>query len=452
MKKIALIAVREFVTAVTNRGFIIGLLLVPVLGGLLLIALPRIFNPGRLEVRGEVAIVDTTGVVMNDIRTALAPETITARRDAGAREVLASAPEAARQVRGGNQAIANLMGPLLNLDLFEHAAPADIQEEKRWLSAESSPRRLAVVVIHADAVIPTEDAQLGTYDLYVAPNVDPRVEDVIQDGLRDALVTARVRAQHLERERVEALLRVPRARGIVVASGEERKSLRGFDILLPMTLAGLLLFGTMMGGQALLTSTIEEKSSRVIEVLLSAVSPLEFMAGKILGHLSVSLLVLAVYTGLGVLSLVAFAVIGLLDPWLIVYLLAFFLATFVLFGAVFASAGAAVNDLKEAQALMGPIMLMIMGPWVLAFPIARTPDSTLAVVLSFVPPINAFVMMVRLGSRTPPPTWQALLSLGIACATASAAVWAAAKIFRIGLLMYGKPPNFRTLVRWVRAA
>jgi ABC-2 type transport system permease protein len=424
----------------------------PVLGGLFLIAAPRIFNPGRLEVRGEMAIVDSTGLVMGDIRKSLAPATIAAVRDADAREVLANAPAAARQAAGSSQIVANVLGPLVNLEVFEHPPPADVQEEKRWLSTKSSPERLAVAVIHADAVNPTGDTDLGSYDLYLAANIDPRVENVIQDGLRDALINARVRAQNLNRERVDALMRVPRVRAVVVASGEERKTVRGFEILLPLAMAGLLLFGTMMGGQALLTSTIEEKSSRVIEVLLSAVSPLEFMAGKILGHLSVSLLVLTVYTGLGVLSLVAFAVIGLLDPWLIVYMLAFFLVTFVLFGAVFAAAGAAVNDLKEAQALMGPIMLMIMGPWVLAFPIARSPDSTLAVVLSFIPPINAFVMMVRLASRTPPPTWQALLSLAIALATACAAVWCAAKVFRIGLLMYGKPPNFRTLVRWVRAA
>jgi len=452
MKKIAIIAVREFVTAVMNRGFLIGLLLMPVLGGLFLIAAPRIFNPGRLDVRGEMAIVDSSGLVMGDVRKALDPATIAARRDADARQALAAAPAVASQVPGGTQAVANLLGPLVDLELVEHTSPADVQQEKRWLSAGSSSQRLAVAVIHADAVTATPDADLGTYDLYVAANIDPRVEPVIQDGLRDALINARVRARHLDRDRVEAIMRVPRVRSVVVASGEERMTIRGFDILLPLALAGLLLFGTMMGGQALLTSTIEEKSSRVIEVLLSAVSPLEFMAGKILGHLSVSLLVLTVYTGLGVLSLVAFAVIGLLDPWLIVYMLAFFLATFVLFGAVFAAAGAAVNDLKEAQALMGPIMLLMMGPWVLAFPIARTPDSTLAVVLSFIPPINAFVMMVRLGSRTPPPTWQALLSLAIAFATACGAVWCAAKIFRIGLLMYGKPPNLRTLVRWVRAA
>jgi ABC-2 type transport system permease protein len=119
---------------------------------------------------------------------------------------------------------------------------------------------------------------------------------------------------------------------------------------------------------------------------------------------------------------------------------------------VFAAAGSAVNDVKEAQALVGPIMLLLMGPWMLAFPITRNPDSTLAVVLSFVPPINGFAMMLRLASSTPPPLWQALLSVAIGTAAAAAAIWFAAKIFRIGLLMHGKAPDVRTLLRWARAA
>jgi ABC-2 type transport system permease protein len=97
-------------------------------------------------------------------------------------------------------------------------------------------------------------------------------------------------------------------------------------------------------------------------------------------------------------------------------------------------------------------MLILMGPWIMAFPIVRNPDSAAAVALSFVPPVNAFVMMMRLASSTPPPTWQVLLSLAIGVAAAWGAIWFAAKVFRIGLLMHGKPPDLRTLLRWARMA
>lgn len=124
----------------------------------------------------------------------------------------------------------------------------------------------------------------------------------------------------------------------------------------------------------------------------------------------------------------------------------------MLFGAVFAAAGTAVTDIKEAQALMGPVMLLLMGPWLLALPISRAPDSTMAVVFSFVPPLNGFAMMIRLASSTPPPAWQALVSMLIGVAAAGAAIWLAAKIFRIGLLVHDKPPSLRTLLRWVRVS
>ena len=117
-----------------------------------------------------------------------------------------------------------------------------------------------------------------------------------------------------------------------------------------------------------------------------------------------------------------------------------------------AAIGAAVNELREAQSLMGPVMVVVMLPYILWFPISRDPNSTLSTVLSMVPPISPFAMMMRITSSDPPDTWQVLLSIGISALGAYACVWVAGKIFRIGLLMYGKPPNFKTLVRWVRMA
>ena len=105
--------------------------------------------------------------------------------------------------------------------------------------------------------------------------------------------------------------------------------------------------------------------------------------------------------------------LGLLDPLLIVYLILFFLVGYLFFASVFAAVGAAVNEMREAQSLMTPIMLALMAPWFFAAPIGRDPNSTFSVAMSMIPPVNTFAMMIRLASTTPPPFWQVGLSLVI---------------------------------------
>src|SRR5690606_38542784 len=210
--------------------------------------------------------------------------------------------------------------------------------------------------------------------------------------------------------------------------------------------------GVMTGGQALLWSTVEEKSSRVIEVLLSAVSPMQLMAGKLLGHMAVSFVGLALYIALGLALLAGATLLGLLDFSLIIYLVIFFVITYLVLGSLMMAVGSAVNEMREAQTMMMPIVLLMIVPWLLWLPISRDPDSTLSVTLSFLPPINSFAMLLRMASLSPPPAWQVWLSIAIGVASVFAALWFTAKVFRIGLLMHGKPPNLMTLIRWARAA
>jgi ABC-type Na+ efflux pump permease subunit len=143
---------------------------------------------------------------------------------------------------------------------------------------------------------------------------------------------------------------------------------------------------------------------------------------------------------------------GVLDPMLVVFLLVFYLLSYLTLGSIMAAIGAAVNEMREAQSMMTPVMLVVMVPWLLWMPISRDPNSTFATVLSFVPPLGNFVMLLRMTSTAPPPSWQVWLSVLVSAAGAYAAVWFAAKVFRIGLLMFGKPPNFATLVKWARMA
>jgi ABC-2 type transport system permease protein len=214
----------------------------------------------------------------------------------------------------------------------------------------------------------------------------------------------------------------------------------------------LLMMGVMFAGQGMLTTTVEEKSNRVIEVLLSAVSPMQLMGGKLLGHMGVALVAMSLYASLGLLVLASFSLFGLLDLTLIFYLVIFFLIAFFTLGSLMMAVGAAVNDMREAQSMQMPLMFVIVVPWLLWMPILREPNGTLAQVVSFLPPVNTFGMLLRLASSSPPPAWQVWLSIALGVAGVVAAVWLSAKVFRIGILMFGKAPDFKTLLRWVKAA
>jgi ABC-2 type transport system permease protein len=155
---------------------------------------------------------------------------------------------------------------------------------------------------------------------------------------------------------------------------------------------------------------------------------------------------------MGLLSLVSMAMLGFLDPSLLFYLFIFFLITYVIMGSIMAAIGSAVNELREAQSLMTPVTLLMMVPWLFWLPITRDPNSAFAIAVSFIPPMSAFAMLLRLTSTSPPPMWQVWLSIAVGIAAAGGALWFASRIFKIGLLMHGRPPNFATLLRWARQA
>ncbi len=445
MKKLWQIATREFVATVFTKGFIIGLLVVPAVGALLALVAPRLFGDRNLTVEGEVAVVDPTGVVLPHIRDALA-----ARRSP---LIVTEMVERAR-AGGADEVVLTALGATTRLTLVERPQSADVEQEKRWLT-EPMPAapHLALVVVHANAVEPAPGtSNLGSYDLYVPSRQDNRVEVSIQALMRDAIIDARVEARDLNREELTRVTTVPRVRSVTVGADGERNTLFGVNIIIPVAFMGLLIMGVMFAGQGMLTTTVEEKSNRVMEVLLSAVSPMQLMGGKLLGHMGISLLAMSLYLGLGLVALASFSLFGLLDLTLILYLLVFYLIAFFTIGSLMMAVGAAVNDMREAQQLMMPLMFVMIVPWMLWWPIVQNPSSPLAVVVSFVPPVNSFGMLLRVASSTPPPAWQVWLSIGFGVAGVVGALWVAAKVFRIGILMFGKPPDLKTLVRWLRTA
>jgi ABC-2 type transport system permease protein len=186
-----------------------------------------------------------------------------------------------------------------------------------------------------------------------------------------------------------------------------------------------------------------------MEVLLAAASPMQLLVGKILGYAAISAVMLGMYGGLGLAGLSAAAMLDLVPFMHIVYLITFFVMGYIMVAAMMSAVGSAVSDLREAQSLVTPVMMVLIVPLMLWAPIIDNPNGLLATVTSFIPPATPFVMILRVTAATEPiPLWQTALSIvwGFGCAYAMLRV--AARIFRVGVLMQGKPPTPKELLRW----
>ena len=457
MTKVLRVAVREFIATAVTKGFIIGAFVVP----MLLVAVmgfvfPLLLNEKAPEVRGTLAVIDPTGRLIDEIAKRLSPEAIAERNRDDVAEVAGQVAAAMGPLGAGVQdrIAEELSVPFITvIELSDGVDPESAKEPLRDEIGERDDARLALAIVDADAVTKAADAEAyGGFQLYIRSKLDDRVESEIRTALRGAIREVRILSADLDPEAVHALTDVKAPRTKEVTDSGERTSLGDVRIFVSFGFMAILMMSVMIGGQYLLTTTVEEKSSRVVEVLLSALSPMQLMTGKILGQLCVGLSILLIYGSMGGGALIFFGLADLLGFLAVIYLIVFFLIAYVTVGALMAAIGSSVNDMREAQSLMAPVMMTLMMPYMLWFPISRDPNSVFATVISFIPPISPFVMMLRITSTEPPPTWQVLLSMVVGLIGVYLSVWAAAKIFRIGLLMFGKPPNFLTLIRWLRMA
>ncbi len=465
MHKTIQIAVREFVATAATRGFIVGILIAPILIAVMIFAMQKLLTDKAPRIEGEVAVIDPTGKIISGLEQHFKPESQSKRREELAERIRDAADELPQALQtpaaeGLSQSIQeqgiDLLigeGPQLTIVPLEDDADIEREKDRLYENGDESPKRLALVNVHDNAIVPSgPDDSLGTYDLFVAKGMDDRVEREIRSGLRSTIVDERLKNAGLDRKQINKLTTVARVASVTVTKEGEGETQHAFNMLLPAAFMVLLLMSVMMSGQMLMTTTIEEKSNRVAEVLLSAVSPMQLMTGKILGQMCIGFLVLILYSGLGITALFSFAMLNLLDFSLLIYLGIFYVLAYFIIASLMAAIGSSVNELREAQSLLTPVMILIMIPWMLWLPISRDPNSTFSTVLSFIPPINNFVTILRMATPTPPPFWQVWLSIAIGCASVLLCLKFAAKVFRVGLLMYGKPPNFRTLIRWIRLA
>jgi ABC-2 type transport system permease protein len=237
-------------------------------------------------------------------------------------------------------------------------------------------------------------------------------------------------------------------------SGHERvqnEKDRVARMMVPFAFMYLIFIGILALGQHMLSSIIEEKNSRIIEVLLSVVTPFELMAGKILGLAGLGLTVTSIW-GLVAYSAARYEGIEIqVGASMAAYFLIYYVLGFVLYCAMLSGVGSICNTIKESQSLMMPVTLLLVIPLMLWLPLSQNPNGGLAKALSFIPPVTPMLMILRLSSGADVWFIEVIASILLLAVSVVAAVWVAAKIFRTGVLMYGKRPSLREVARWVTA-
>jgi len=229
--------------------------------------------------------------------------------------------------------------------------------------------------------------------------------------------------------------------------------------------AFILYFALLVYGAMVLRSVLEEKTGRIVEVILSSVRPWELMLGKILGVGAVGLTQLLIWVVFGalLLTLGAAALLplvaetGILDQvpvflpgWglVVFFLICFFLGYFI-YASIFAAVGAMCSTEEEAQQLQLPVVMVVLVPFLFLLPVLEDPESRLATVLSLFPLFSPILMFARVAVDAAPP-WQAGISVVGMVGALAVVAWVAGRIYRVGILMQGKRPTLPELWRWVR--
>ncbi|HEX9986834.1 MAG TPA: ABC transporter permease [Thermoanaerobaculia bacterium] len=446
MNKMFAVFKREYLQAVKKKMFIIMTFLFPILMSALLVV------PGLLMAKGmgtkRVAVVDGTGQL----------------RDAFTRQAAAEAEKEAAEETTKKPASRTRRRDLpASFDVrYTDAKGQDVTAVAKpfleSLSSDDKKTRLDVVFIVPPSALTSSDTPIKFYS---RSSTDFITQERLSRQANRAMQRMRLTARGLDPEELDRLMEdVPVDAVQLSKSGEEKKGGEA-NFIIGFVLTALVILPAFIYGLEIMRGIIQEKSDRVVEVLVSSMKPSQLLVGKILGIAAVGLTQVTVWMAMGAffgLSGAAMAaqmlnvdLTGLLRPSIFFFFVLFFLLAYLTYVCIYAIGGAVCNSEKEAQQLIAPFSMIMMLPWILLIVIITNPDSTVSVVLSLMPVFGPVTMFVRT-LVSEPPVWHILLSIAVSIGTIAVFFWATAKIFRVGILSYGKRPTIPELWRWLKVA
>lgn len=434
MRKIFKLAKREYKASVKTKGFLIGLVFAPLLmgGGLIAFALLK----DRVDTTDKkVLIVDRSGV--------LAQAVVEAANTRNTKEIYDE--QTGRKIKPAY--------------LFEVVEPNDRDPDAQRLQLSDRVRYggyRAFVEIGREVVHPGDNKQASRIAYHAKNAAMDDLRGWMNWPINNQLRKLRLADAGIDESQVKDLFFWVNVEGLGLVSKDEqtgtiRSAKRASEIeaiIVPIIIMMLMFLMVMMSVPQMLHSVMEEKTQRIAEVLLASVTPFEFMMGKVLGGIAVSLTSSAVYVIGGILvvrhmELQQYIPFDLL-PWFFGYML----LAIIMFGAMAAALGSTCSEAKDAQALTFPAILPAMIPMFIYFPVAKEPMSSFATWMSLVPPFTPLLMLLRQATPAGVPMWQPYVGLLGVIVFAMFLVWAGGRIFRVAILMQGTPPKLSNILRW----
>ncbi len=435
MRKILRYARREYLAAVRTKGFIIGLILAPVMmsGGMIAFLLLK----DRVDTTDKrIVVIDHSGG-----------------------KVAESLLEAA-EYRNTNELLDKTSGEKIRpAYFFEQIRPDTINASKQLLELSDRVRQndlYAFVVIGPNVIHPGPSEKNVAVAFYARSAAMDDMRDWIMWPINDRLRKLRLADAGIKASAVADLFYWVNIEGLNLISvdkttgtiGGARRASPVDALVVPIVIMMIMFLMIMMSVPGMLTSVMEEKTQRIAEVLLGSITPFEFMLSKLLAGVAVSLTSSAVYIFGGVMAVtymgfdeyIPFHVL----PWFFVYML----LSIVMFGSISTALGSTCSEAKDAQSLNFPAILPALFPMFIYFPVAKEPLSSFSTWVSLIPPFTPLLMVLRLGTPASIPVWQPYLGLvGVLLCTLFF-VWVGSRIFRIAILTQGTPPKLSNIIRW----
>ena len=413
MRNIGLILRREYLERVRTKSFLISTILLP------------LFMFGMIFLPSKLAMMKTEGVKHIAIISNNA-------------EI---AQSVASQLTNGTR-----FGTKYSVDVVNDTS----EDERAKLRTEVSSGQLDGFLWLSDDAIAARDVTYG------ARETSDFTEDAgLQSAITSAIMKHELASRGVAASDVDSMLKEVHIKTVPIQKGKETGSVNGLEWLSSFLLAMMLYLTLIVYGMSVMRSVLEEKTSRVMEVMLSCVTPKELMAGKILGvgaagltQIAIWCVLAGVFGGAGVAASGNAPQLGITAGTLVA-LVPFFLAGFLLYSGLYAALGAMVNSEQEAQQWQFFVTMPLVVPVILLTYVIRQPNAPLSMWMSMVPFFAPILMYVRVLVERP-PMWQIGLCVALLLVTMYGVLALCSRIYRVGILMYGKRPTLPEIVKWLK--